>query len=173
MNKDRQPEEVINDEEKVLQEKKDLQIASLHEKNLLLTAEIENERKAHIRETEQAIRYANKKVLLKILPLIENYKRALLFVEKSKNKAVESFVIGFEMILNDFKDSLKSEGVEEYSPQPYKEVWDSKSCEIVDEVENNEYESGVIMQVVQSGYFLHKRLLSPAKVVVSKKSKSI
>ena len=169
MSEHEQLEKIIaNDEKKVVCEQKDLQITSLYEKNLLLAAEIENERKAHAKETEQVIKHANKKILLKILPLIENYKRALLFTEESKNKVVKNFVIGFEMILNDFRDNLKSEGVEEYFPRPYKEVWDSNLCEIVDEIENNEYESGTILKVVQSGYFLHKRLLSPAKVVVSK-----
>jgi molecular chaperone GrpE len=108
----------MNKEEVILEKEKDLnnQISILKEEKIRILADFENERKSHLKEIENVAKYANKKLILKILPLIENYERALNLSEKFGDKRIDNFISGFSMVLSDFKSNLKSEGVEEYSP---------------------------------------------------------
>ncbi|WNE41861.1 MAG: Protein GrpE [Mycoplasmataceae bacterium] len=163
----------MNKKEKdIIEKEKDLnkQLISLKEDKIRVLADLENERKNHIKEIENVAKFSNKKLILKILPLIENYERALKLSDGVGNEKIDKFISGFSMVLNDFKLSLKSEGVEEYSPIVKKDLWDSNFCEVVEEIENNDYEEGTVLEVIQKGYFLNKRLLVTAKVSVSKKT---
>lgn len=146
------------------------QLITLKEDKIRILADFENERKNHLKEIENVAKFSNKKLILKILPLIENYERALKLSDEVGNEKIDKFISGFSMVLNGFKSSLKSEGVEEYSPNVKEDLWDSKFCEVVEEIEDNNYEEGTVLEVIQKGYFLNKRLLVTAKVSVSKKS---
>ena len=133
-------------------------------------ADIENERKSNLKDIENSIKYSNKKILSKILPLIQNYDIALRVAEKINNETVNKFLSGLKMTVNDLKLSLENEGIREYSPVPKEDLWDSRFCEVIKEVENDNYEQGTVLEVLQKGYFLHERILITAKVSISKKS---
>ncbi|WNE41345.1 MAG: Protein GrpE [Mycoplasmataceae bacterium] len=167
--KENELEEILNkDESKSLKEDD-----FFKEEKFRLLADIENQRKNHLKEIEQISKYANKKLLLKILPLIENYERALKLGENIKDKSIDKFISGFKMVIDDLKSSLKLEGIEEYSPIIKKDVWNSDFCEVLGEIENDDYEHGTVLEVLQKGYLLHKRVLVTSKVIVSKRTQSI
>lgn len=167
--KENELEEILSKEEsKLLKEDENFK-----EEKFRLLADIENQRKNHLKEIEQISKYSNKKLLLKILPLIENYERALKFGENIKDKGIDKFISGFKMVIDDLKSSLKLEGIEEYFPVVGKDVWNSDFCEVLGEIENNDHEQGTVLEVLQKGYLLHKRVLITAKVIVSKRSQSI
>lgn len=146
------------------------EVASLKEEKMVLLAKIENDRKAHLRDTEEVVKYANKKIILKVLPLLENYERALKISESQPDSTISKFMSGFEMILESLKSSLKSEGVSEYVPELKKDLWDSRFCDVIDEVVDDSCEAGVVLEVLQKGYLLNGRVLITAKVTISKKS---
>lgn len=151
-------------------EAKDEEIEKLRQEKIRLLADIENEKKSHLREIEHSLKYSNKRLLLKVLPLLQNYEMALKVAEKIDNDEVNKFLSGLKMSLNDIKLALTNEGVKEYFPISKKDVWDSRFCEVVKEIEDGNYENGTILEVFQKGYFLHERILITAKVSISKNS---
>jgi len=67
---------------------------------------------------------------------------------------------------------MESERVEEIKITPKKDLWDSNYHEVIEEVENNDFPSGTVLEVMQKGYLLNKQLLKAARVKVSKKTVS-
>lgn len=160
-------------EEKTNEEKLLEEISNLKEQKMILLAKIENERKSNLRDIEEFKRNANKRLLIKILPLMENYERALKFKVSKINKETNKFISGFNMIFEEFKSILKREGVIEYLPEVKKDIWDSNFCEVIDEIEDDNYELGTVMNVLQKGYILNGIVLVTSKVIVSKRSANV
>lgn len=139
------------------------------EEKIILLAEIENIKKIHLREKSDLIKYSNQKLISRIIPLLDNYETALRTSEMINDENVKKFLSGISMAIEDFKNSLKNEGVEEYSIELGKDIWDSRFCEVVDEAESDEHEEGTVLSIVRKGYLLNSRMIRPASVVISKK----
>lgn len=77
-------------------------IAELKDSILRLLANNENERKRHVKDLEEIRKYANKRLIQRILPFLDNYKQALELSEKMKDPKISNFLLGFEMILKEF-----------------------------------------------------------------------
>jgi molecular chaperone GrpE len=110
------------------------------------------------------IKYAANGLLLKILPILDNFEMA----EKNlpENLKANENVKGLLQIKNQIRDFLKSQGVEEI--KSVGEKFDPNFHEIVGEVESQGVESGMIIEEIQKGYKINGRLLRPAKVKVTK-----
>lgn len=145
-------------------------VSKLENERIFLIAEIENMKKRHLREKSDVIRYSNQKLISKMVSLLDNYETALKTSEMVNDDNVKKFLSGILMAVEDFKGCLKNEGVEEYHIKLGEDIWDSRFCEVVDEVESNDYEEGTILDIVKKGYFLNGRMIRPASVVISKKN---
>jgi molecular chaperone GrpE len=127
-------------------------------------AEIENLKKRFQKEKEGLIKFSTESLVKQLLPVADNLEKALEHaVDESSFNALRE---GVELTLKGLRDTLKKVGVEEV--QAIGEPFDPNFHEALCEQEDNCVQSGTVLQELQKGYVLNKRLLRPARVVVSK-----
>ena len=132
---------------------------------LRLQAEFENTKKRLDRERIEAIKYASTDIIAKILPIVDDFDRAVEAVRATKD--IEALLKGVEIIRAEIDRILKQDGVEriEALGQPF----DPHVHEAMMMVETDDHPEGTVVEELQPGYKLNGRLLRPAKVKVSKK----
>lgn len=131
-------------------------------------AEMENLRKRSAAEIESKLKYALQGLAKDILPVADNLQRALSAVPQDgiADETVKNLVIGLEMTEKGLQEAL-----ERYNIRAVPGIgapFDPHVHQAVQEVEDASVPSGTVVQVFQSGYVLHDRLLRAAMVVVSK-----
>jgi len=137
------------------------------EKVLRLAAELDNFRKRLTKETEEKLKYANQKVILDFLTIIDNLEMAIFHIDSAKPDALEALKEGVELTLKQFKDTLSKYGAKEIKTDIGDEFNPNlHDAMMLDSDEN--YENNTITMVMQKGYTLHDRVIRPAKVRVNK-----
>jgi len=136
------------------------------DKFLRATAELENYRKRVAREKEELARYTSERVVAALLPILDNFERALSAAEQH---TVDSTALldGLKQIQTQFRRTLEEFGLKEvvaHEGRPF----DPNVHEAVSHVESAEHPEGHVIEQLQRGYKLADRLLRPARVVVSK-----
>ncbi len=129
-----------------------------------VAADLENFRKRTAREKEELRKYGIDKVVLELLPVLDNLERALEHSDKSEDKT--TIVDGVRMVHRQFLGALKKHGVEGFESKG--EQFDPQRHEAIQQVETAEHETGTILEQYQKGYYLHERLIRPALVVVAR-----
>lgn len=132
----------------------------LNTRYLRLAADFQNFRKRVEKEKGDIFAYANEKLVVELLDVIDNFERAL---EHSSEK--ESFAEGMNMIFKQLKGVLEKSGVEEMSA--IGEPFDPNFHHAVLTENSAEYDSGKVTQVLQKGYLLNKKVIRPAMVKVA------
>lgn len=144
------------------------EIARLKDQVLRAMAEAENTRRRAQREIEDNNKYAISNFARDLLPFADNLRRALdqLTPELRAEEKFNQFVTGIELIEREFLQTLDRAHIKRVDPlgQPF----DHNLHQAVAQVEAADKPSGTVVQVLQSGYTLHGRLLRPAMVVVAK-----
>ncbi|MDO4488741.1 MAG: nucleotide exchange factor GrpE [Eubacteriales bacterium] len=158
-------EDADGDENEVKEEKdeKDIKIAELEDKFKRLFAEFDNFRKRS--ETEKAGRFAEgeKTVILKILPLIDNFERALANVpEELKDNA---YTTGMEMIYKSFMELLKDLGVTQI--EAVGKEFDANLHNAVMHVEDEESPENTVVEEFQKGYMFGDKVIRYSMVKVA------
>ncbi|MEZ4459772.1 MAG: nucleotide exchange factor GrpE [bacterium] len=136
---------------------------------LRTAADLENFRKRTAREKEDMRKYGIDKVVLELLPVIDNLDRALDHAEKSETNTT-SIVDGVRMVYRQFLTSLEKHGVTSFDAKG--QHFDPTKHEAIQQVETPEFDTGTVLEQYQKGYFLHDRLIRPALVAVAKKVES-
>nr|CAG8433653.1 12615_t:CDS:10 [Entrophospora candida] len=139
------------------------EIENLKNRNLLLLADIDNQRKLHAKEMIEMAKRSNEKLLQQLLFFPDNYEMALQASQKDQDPKVQNFVIGFQMIFNEFRNFLRKQGVEEIKVVPGKDTFDGSLHQTLEESNDSE---GVILKVLRKGYKIHNRVLRPATVEI-------
>ena len=128
-------------------------------------AEFQNFTKRKENEVAEMRKYASEEIVVKLLDNIDNLERAVDASKESQN--FDSLVEGVNMILNNLKNLLTEEGVEEieaagkeYDPYEHKAM----ITENKEELDDN-----VVVQVFQKGYKMKGKVVRPAMVTVNKK----
>lgn len=137
------------------------------ERLLRLQAEMDNAKRRAERDVEYAHKFGLEKLTLELLPVIDNLERAItshLNEESGKGSLLE----GVQLTLKSFQTALGKFGVEEINP-----LGDAFNPELHQAVSTapltEEYSKpGIVLNVLQKGYLLNKRLIRPALVVVTK-----
>jgi len=131
-------------------------------------ADLLNYKKEELERIGEILKYADVGLILKVLPILDNFEIAVKEVEsmKSEDMKIEDIIKGFLQIKNQFQDFLREQGVAEI--KSVGERFDPNLHEVVEEVEVNDKEHGIIIEEIQKGYKIQDRLLRPAKVRVSK-----
>lgn len=137
-------------------------VAKWKEISLRTAAEMENLRKRTAREREDAIRYANQRLLEDLLPVIDNFEMGM---QAASQDTKSMIYIGMDMVRRQLNDFLSSQGVEEI---PTTGNFDPNVHDAVAQEECSAGEEGRILKVTRRGFKLRDRLLRPASVVVSK-----
>lgn len=138
------------------------EVERMREMYLRKLAEFDNFRKRTERERDELKNLATEDLIRELLPVIDNFDRALQHAEDSDP---ESFRQGVEMISRQLVDLLQKEGLEELDPKGGQ--FDPEVHEAVDRVENSEHEPGTVVSVLVKGYTLRGRLVRPAMVSVA------
>jgi molecular chaperone GrpE len=135
------------------------------DKYLRALAELDNQRKRSMREKEELQKYANERLILEILPVIDNFERAIDAGKQADN--VAQMVDGVRMILKQLREILEKEGVAPF--ESLGEKFDPYKHEALLAIESKEHEPYTVLEEIQKGYTMKDRVIRPAKVTVSKK----
>lgn len=154
-------EESNSNIEEMLQAK-ERDIEELNNQLLRLQADFVNFRKRVDKEKESTIAYALESFICTLLPVIDNFQRALVSEEDHEN----NFYKGVEMIYDQLIKVLNENGVDEIISLG--QDFDPNFHHAVFMEENSEYEQGKVTEVLQKGYVLKDRVIRPSMVKVAK-----
>ncbi|MGB9878027.1 MAG: nucleotide exchange factor GrpE [bacterium] len=124
-----------------------------------LRADFENYKRRTARHFEEIGEFAKSELLKKILPIVDDFERALSF---ENNPYAE----GMRMIYRQLVEFLQKEGVEKM--ETVGKEFDPNLHEAVGWVESEDKE-GIVVEEVQTGYTYRGKLLRPARVKVARK----
>lgn len=146
-------------------EQKEKERLELYDQLLRTMADFDNYKKRVAKDKDDLIRYGHEKLFRELLPVIDNFERAL---EQAKNspdqKALQE---GIAMILKQFVSALEKFGVKEFSSVG--QVFDPNKHEAMTHQESAGHEENTVMAEFQKGYNLNDRLLRAAMVAVAKR----
>ena len=135
---------------------------------LRLQAEIENLRKRNIKDIESAAKTSIERVFQEILPVIDSFEIGMT-IDTESNEGLETFIAGQQATYKQFISMLEKFSIEVIDPKDMK--FDSDNHEAISLIDDENTESGYIVDVIQKGYKLKNRLLRPARVIVSAEAK--
>lgn len=127
-------------------------------------ADFDNFRKREMLYRQQFVKTANRDLILKILPIIDDLEKALL--EGQKNEVNTTFLQGVELIYRKFLNVLEKEGVQPIETKGQK--FDPKYHEAIATVSLPDQEDFAIVEEVRKGYLYHDEVLRPAQVKVNR-----
>jgi molecular chaperone GrpE len=123
-------------------------------------AEFENFRRRVEREKSEVFDYASMDTVKSLLPILDDFERAL-----KAEAADKEYARGMELIHQRLSDVLKKLGLEQVSTKDA--LFDPHLHHAVDMVETDEYPDHTILDEYQGGYYFKGRLLRPAMVKVA------
>jgi molecular chaperone GrpE len=126
-------------------------------------ADLDNQKKRAQRDREEYIRFANLALLREILPVLDNFDRALLAARSSAEN--QEVVLGVELIQRELLRVLEKFGVTPYSAlgRPF----DPERHEAIGRVSRADTPEMTVVEETLRGYLLNGRVLRPAMVVVA------
>ena len=134
------------------------------EKSLLrANADLDNALKRTFSEVEKAHKYGIEKLLIELLPIIDNLESAISNLSENATKEDKE---GIELTLKSFESTLDKFGLVPIYPD--NEEFNPEKHEAVSMEEDNKKKDGYIGKVFQRGWELHSRVLRPARVTVIK-----
>ncbi|MBY9079478.1 nucleotide exchange factor GrpE [Paenibacillus sp. HN-1] len=130
---------------------------------LRVQADYDNFRRRTQKEKEDLAQYATSKLVTELLPVLDNFERALATAPAGEEG--DAFTKGVNMIFRQLEGALKSEGLTpmETVGQPF----NPEFHQAIMQVESDEHEEGIVTEEVQKGYMLKSKVLRPAMVKVS------
>jgi len=128
-----------------------------------LQAEFSNYRKRVIKEKSSLAEQATKDFIVELLPIIDNFERAL--ATSTKDDEGDGVLKGVEMIYRQLSNLLTKTGVE--AIVTVGEEFDPNLHNAVMKEESEEYDSGVIIEELQKGYIFNESVIRPAMVKVA------
>lgn len=152
------------DELKKQLEDLDVKYKELNDRFLRMYSEFDNYKKRTNKEKLELLSTASEKVIVNLLPIIDDYERAIAANEKSED--ITSIKEGFVLIYNKMLQLLKRFDVEEI--QAKGEVFNTDFHEAITHFPTqNEEEKGKVMDVTEKGYKIKDKVIRYAKVVVA------
>jgi molecular chaperone GrpE len=140
-----------------------VKLAEEKEQRLLrVQADFDNFRRRTLKEKEELGQYASMKLIDQLLPVVDNFERA---VAASVNGDFESLAKGVDMIFRQLESTLEQEGLK--AMDVVGEPFNPEFHQAIMTVDSDEHEEGIIVEEVQKGYILKEKVLRPAMVKVS------
>ena len=140
-------------------------VAEMQQRYMRLQADFANFKKRTAGEKLQISEVVKMEVLGQVLPVIDNFERALQVPQDKLTDELKSFVDGYEMIYKQLMTVLEKEGVVKIDAvgKPF----DPNYHQAVMRVASDEYDNDVVVEVLQEGYLLGDKTLRPAMVKVA------
>ncbi|MBV6712593.1 nucleotide exchange factor GrpE [Paenibacillus chitinolyticus] len=126
-------------------------------------ADFDNFRRRTRQEKEEFAKYASLKLIEQMLPVIDNFDRAL--VSSRETQDFEALTKGIEMVYRQLEQLMTQEGLTpiEAVGQPF----NPEFHQAIMQVESDDYEEGIVVEEVQKGYMLKDKVIRPSMVKVS------
>ena len=152
-------------EEKEAESKPDEKAAEEQESEryMRLMAEFQNFKRRAAREKTDIHAYANEKIIGELLPVLDNFERAL----GTSTDDAEGYAKGMELIFQQLKTALEHAGLSEI--KALGEEFDPNVHNAVMTEDSDEHEDGHISKVLQKGYKLKDKVIGPSMVAVVRK----
>ena len=133
------------------------------ERYMRLMAEFQNYKRRAAKEKADTLQYANEKIVADILPVLDNFERAL----TTETEDIEGYVKGMQLIFEQLYKALENAGLEEIKAMDESFDPNVHNAVMTDNIE--EKEDGTITKVLQKGYKLRDKVVRPSMVAVNKK----
>ena len=145
-------------------------VSELEEKLVRLYAEMENQRRRYEKEREDAFEYGGFSLAKETLNLIDNLERSKITIEKDESiknsDALKKIINHLDIIYKDMMTILKKNNISPIDSVGKK--LDPNLHQAMMEIEDENKDSGIIIQEIQKGFMMKDRLLRPSLVAVSK-----
>lgn len=138
------------------------------DKYVRLAAELDNVRRRHRQEQADQLQHANAELLTQLLPVVDNFHRALEHAPAIEGDAGGQWVNGVTMVLRQLEEILAAAGVEVIDAVG--EDFDPNVHQAVMAEASDDHEDGKVIGELQRGYRLHDRVLRPSMVKVSRRA---
>jgi molecular chaperone GrpE len=138
-------------------------LAEMQDKYLRLSAEFDNYRKRTLREKMDLSKYAGENILLRIIPFMDDFERALKHMEESSD--CTSIKDGISLIHSKFSEFLKQNGVKEIEALNIPFNVDLHEAVAKIPVQEDD-KKGLVVDVLSKGYYIQDKVLRFTKVVV-------
>ncbi|MDN7245809.1 nucleotide exchange factor GrpE [Planococcus shenhongbingii] len=139
------------------------QLEAEQNKYLRLMADYDNFKRRAQKDKQDAEKFRAQSLLTDLLPVMDNFDRALAVEAKSEEAA--SILKGLEMVRNNLLEAVKREGLEEV--KALGEPFDPNFHQAVMQEKDENAESGSVLMELQKGYTLKGRVLRPSMVKVN------
>jgi len=178
-NKNAEEQKLLEDEhegQQLFTEEKDTELINnlteeiklMQDKLLRAVAESENIRNRMNKKVEEARDFSIIGFTKDLLPVIDNFSRALSHVPENINNDTKIIIDGVSMIKDDLISIFKKHGIESIEPKEG-EGFDYNHHHAISQVVTDQYEEGTIVSTMQVGYKIKDRLIRPASVAVAKR----
>lgn len=154
--------EAVNDVEATAEEVEANAAKQESERYMRLMAEFQNYKKRVDREKSDIRQYANEKIIVEQLQILDNFERAL---ASDATSDPEAYAKGMKLIFDQLKDSLEKAGLSELTAEG--EDFDPNKHNAVMTDSSGVMESGKVSKVMQKGYSLNGKVIRPAMVMVA------
>lgn len=158
VNKEGETEKTDNEENIVAMDKQE---ETFQNQYVRLVADFQNLKRRTEKEKSDIYAFANEKIILDLLNVIDNFERAMLHVDESSDKNLAN---GMNMIYKQLMEVLEKNGVSEIVTSG--ENFDPKYHHAVSTDNSSELEPGKVSEVLQRGYSLKGKVIRPAMVKV-------
>lgn len=129
---------------------------------LRLYAEFENYKKRTVKERMDLLKSASADVIISLLPVLDDFERALKASEKMDDK--NSMSEGMVLIYNKLKTLLEQKGLKPM--QSTGETFDTDLHDAITSIESAEQNKGKVVEEIEKGYYLNDKVIRHAKVIV-------
>tara|TARA_R110000851_G_scaffold124476_2_gene254800 strand:+ start:35894 stop:36505 length:612 start_codon:yes stop_codon:yes gene_type:complete len=166
--KEQEQQEVVDTAENEITEENELAklqeaLEKEKERNLRLFAEFENYKRRTGRERVELFKTAGQDVITSLLPVMDDFDRALKEIEKTEDK---NLLKGVELIQNKLKETLRAKGLEPIETSQG-ETFDAEIHEAVTQIPAPSDDlKGKIIDVIEKGYTLGEKIIRFPKVVI-------
>jgi molecular chaperone GrpE len=164
--------EEINSSNEVKEKTVEEKLVDTEEKLLRSLAEVENQRRRFEKEVKDAFEFGSFNFAKESLAILDNLGRAKIAIQNDEvlknNKDLDKFLENFTVIEKDLISIFEKNRINKINTKDKK--FDPNFHQAMSEIEDDNAESGTILQEIQAGYMLSERLLRPALVSVAKKS---
>ena len=138
-------------------------IEEMENRYLRLQADFDNSRRRAKLDMEAARKYSVQDLATNLLPALDNFERAMKV--EADNEQTKSLLQGMEMVYNQIVEALKNEGVE--AIEAVGKEFDPHLHQAVMQVEDENFDSNIVVEEFQKGYMLKDRVIRPAMVKVN------
>lgn len=161
-------EEVEKEEKELEKEQISLgeKLVEINDKYLRLYSEFENYRKRTSKERLEIIENASESLIKEILPIVDDFERALQTMDKQEEEGLKNAKEGMTLIYKKLLSTLEKKGLKPINAKG--ENFDESLHEAVSQIPaQKEEDKGKVFDEVQKGYYLNNKVIRYSKVVVS------